>query len=56
MKDHPGLKKISMQLRWLRSGVEGAGGKRDLWTTLVVPAKSPATAAAEPNRLEGVTQ
>ena len=41
---------------WLRSGVEGAGGKRELWTTLVVPAKSPATAAAEPNRLEGVPQ
>ncbi len=56
MKDHPGLKKISVQLRWLRSGVEGAGGKRELWTTLAVPAKSPATAAAEPNRLEGVTQ
>jgi len=56
MKDHPGLKKIGVQLRWLRSGVEGAGGKRELWTTLVVPAKSPATAAAEPNRLEGVTQ
>ncbi len=56
MKDHPGLKKISVQMYWLRSGVEGAGGKRELWTTLVVPAKSPATAAAEPNRLEGVTQ
>lgn len=56
MKDHPGLKKIGVQLRWLRSGVEGAGGRRELWTTLVAPGKSRATAAAEPNRLEGATQ
>ena len=56
MADHPGLKKIGVQLRWLRTGVEGAGGRRDLWTTLVVPAKPHTTAAAEPNRLEGVTQ
>ena len=56
LKDHPGLKKIRVQLRWIRTGVEGAGGTRELWTTLRVPQKSPATAAAEPNRLEGVTQ
>jgi type II secretory pathway pseudopilin PulG len=56
MKDHPGLKKVRVQLRWLRTGVEGAGGTRELWTTLRVPPKSQATAAAEPNRLEGVTQ
>jgi hypothetical protein len=56
MKDHPGLKKVRVQLRWQRTGVEGAGGTRELWTTLRVPLKSQATAAAEPNRLEGVTQ
>jgi type II secretory pathway pseudopilin PulG len=55
MKDHPGLKKVGVQLRWMRSGIEGAGGRRDLWTTLAVPVKSQ-TAAAEPNRIEGVTQ
>ncbi len=56
MKEHPGMRKIGIELRWLRTGMEGAGGKRNLWTLLVVPAKSQATAAAEPNRLEGVTQ
>jgi type II secretory pathway pseudopilin PulG len=56
MKDQPGMKKVRVQLQWLRTGVEGAGGKRELWTALRVPLKSPATAAAEPNRLEGVTQ
>jgi type II secretory pathway pseudopilin PulG len=56
MKDHPGLKKVRVQLRWQRTGVEGAGGTRELWTALHVPLKSQATAAGEPNRLEGVTQ
>ena len=56
MKDHPDLKKVRVQLRWLRTGVEGAGGGRELWTTVRVPPKPQATAIAEPNRLEGVTQ
>jgi type II secretory pathway pseudopilin PulG len=56
MKDHPGLKKISVQLRWLRSGVEGAGGERDLWTALAAPGRLQTSVAAEPNRLEGATQ
>jgi type II secretory pathway pseudopilin PulG len=56
MKDHPGLKKIEVQLRWMRTGAESATGRRELWTTLAVPLKSQRTAAAEPNRLEGMTQ
>jgi type II secretory pathway pseudopilin PulG len=55
MKDHPGLKKIEVQLRWMHTGAERAAGKRDLWTTLAVPVKSQ-MAAAEPNRFEGVAQ
>jgi prepilin-type N-terminal cleavage/methylation domain-containing protein len=54
MKDHPGLKKIRVQLHWLRSGAEGRGGTRELWTALYVP-KPTVTAVAEPSRLEGVT-
>jgi len=56
MKDHPGLKKVEVQLRWTRTGAESATGRRELWTTLAVPVKSQVTAAAEPNRTEGVTQ
>jgi type II secretory pathway pseudopilin PulG len=56
MKDHPGLKKIEIQLLWTRTGAERATGKRALWTTVAVPSKSRATAAAEPKQLEGVTQ
>jgi len=56
MKDHPGLKKIRVELRWQRTGAEGAAGQRDLWTMVVVPPKPQSTAAAEPNRTEGVTQ
>ena len=56
MKDHPGLKKIGVQLRWVRTGLESAAGKRELWTTVAVSSKSQMTAAAGPNRLEGVTQ
>jgi hypothetical protein len=56
MKGHPGLKEIGVQLRWMRTGAEGTGGRRELWTTLAVPAKSQMAAAAEPNRIEGVAQ
>jgi hypothetical protein len=56
MKDHPGMKKVGVQLRWTRTGAEGSAGKRDLWTTLAVPVKSQVTAAAEPKRIEGVPQ
>jgi hypothetical protein len=56
LKDHPGLKKIGIKLRWARSGVESSAGERDLCTTLAVPAKSQATAAAQPDRSQGVTQ
>jgi type II secretory pathway pseudopilin PulG len=55
MKDHPGLKQVEIQLDWRRTGDMTAAGKRELWSTLAVP-KSQATAAAEPNQLEGVTQ